>query len=258
MKTLFLISCLIFCLFTTNSQTTYAANSQYYAKVETAEVFLYSSQSETSSIFEIPVSYFVKVENFNNTFYKAYYNNISGYVKKDSVSLMSGIPQNPYAQATFRVFVSNYMYANPTQSSSVVCQIDTNDILTFFGKKNGEQLNSSTNTWYYSKVIKNGQDFCGYVFSGITDYLSVIPQNVESFERINEISQNENNAPTTELSSKTKILLIVSISIPSAMILYFLIKPTKIMQVTANKRQIKKDRKIRHHGDYFEFDESEL
>lgn len=258
MKKIFLISALIFCLFGQQTNVAHAANQSYYAKVENSGTFLYSTQSESSAMFEIPTSYFVKVEGFGDVFYKASYNGISGYVKKSTISLMNGTPQKPYAQATFKLFVSNYMYANASQNSSVVCSVNTTDILNYVGKKDGEQVNSSSNVWYYCRLNRDGQEYCGYVFSGITDYLSTIPLNTESFESISETTITDDTQSLHGLSTKTKIMLIISISIPSVMILYFLIRPSKIMQVTANKRQIKQEKRQRRHGDYFEFDESDL
>lgn len=258
MKKIFLISALIFCLFGQQTNVAHAANQSYYAKVENSGTFLYSTQSESSAMFEIPTSYFVKTESFGDVFYKVSYNNISGFIKKSNVSLMNGTPQTPYAQATFKLFVANYMYTNTSQNSSVVCSVNTTDILNYIGKKDGEQVNSSSNVWYYCKLAKDGQEYYGYVFSGITDYLSSIPLNTESFERINENTLTDDKQSLPALSSKTKIMLIISISIPSAMILYFLIRPSKIIQITANKRQIKQAKRQRRHGDYFEFDESDL
>ena len=258
MKKIFLISALIFCLFGQSTQFAHAANLTYFAKVENSGTFLYSTQNDNAAMFEIPTSYFVKVEGFGEVFYKASYNGISGYVKKANISLMNGTPQTPYAQATFKIFVSNYIYTNASQNSSVVCSVNTADILNYIGRKDGEQVNSSSNVWYYCKLNKDGHEYCGYVFSGITDYLSTISLNTETFEKINETTITDDTEDLHRLSSKTKIMLIISISIPSVMILYFLIRPSKIMQVTANKRQIKQKQRQKRHGDYFEFDESEL
>ena len=236
----------------------FAAEQEYYAKVQTAGVQFYLMQNDNTSLFEVPTTYFVKIKPTDGDYFSSCYKNINGYVKKTDVTIMKGSPVVPYANATFKVFLQNYMYLNPTQSSSIVVELSTADVMTFYGTKSGQQVSSQTNVWYYSSVEKDGQLYFGYVFSGITDYLSSIPTNTETFEVINESQLSPSVKPEiSTLSTKTKVLLIVSIALPSALILYFLIKPSHIM-TTKTKRQIKKERKKTHHGDYFEFDESEL
>lgn len=257
MKKIFSIITIFLSIFSAvNTQKCYA-ETNFYAKIETTGVYFYSAPNENSSLFEIPYSYFVKVEEVVDTFYKATYQGTSGYVKKSEVTLMNGEPQRPYANATFKVFVSNYLYSSATQSSPTVIDISSSSTLTYFGTKSGQQLSSSSQIWYYASVEKDGQVYFGYVFSGITDYLTNIGINNETFEIANSetLSPTPQNTETT-LSNKTKILLIISISLPSVLILYFLIKPGKI-QITRTKKQIKKQKKI-HHGDYFEFDENDI
>ena len=251
-----LFSFLFLSLDATNS--CFAAEKEYFAKVETSGVQFYSSKDDLSALFELPATYFVKASISNDAYLHATYKNLNGYVKKELVSLMKGTPSQPYVNATFKVFVSNYLYSNPSQASSTTIDISTSDILSYYGTKNGQQLNSQTNVWYFASVEKNGQTFFGYVFSGITDYLTNIPQNTETFELVKDSDlSDQTETPLTKLSTKTKILLIISIAVPSVLILYFLIKPSRI-SISANKNKNKKThRKIRH-GDYYEFDENEL
>ncbi|MBR1890123.1 MAG: hypothetical protein IJ817_00370 [Clostridia bacterium] len=255
MKKIFL-SLLIAASLASPAKTAFAI-TEHYAKVENNNVYFYSSPSDNSALFELPYSYFVLTGDKIGSFYKASYKDLSGYVKVGQIKLMDGTPRQPYAQATFKMFVSNFLYASPTNSSSVTASVETTDILTYYGIREGEQLNSSTNVWYYASLTKNGQTYYGYAFSGITDYLTSIPTNTENF---NEITDASNEQPQTirSLSTKTKIMLIVAISVPSAFILYFLIRPTKLLQVGVSKAQIKKKRKKVQHGDYFEYNENDL
>lgn len=251
-KFFYALSALLFLTFSQN-QTTLAENKILYAKVEKTQVFFLSSPNENAPLFELPYSYFVKVTDSLNEFYECEYLGKTGYVKKSNVSLMTGTPQKPFAQASFKVFVSNYLFASPYETSPVVTEISANETLIYYGKRTGQPLNSSTNVWYYSSITKNGQTHFGYVFEGLTDYLSPIETNTEKFPLY-----NEDNAPPTEfvgLSKATKIMLIISISLPSALILYFLIKPGRIIQ---SPKRRKKQKNRAHHGDYFEFDESQL
>lgn len=243
-----------------NSASTNAENKQeYYAKVQSTGVNLCTTPSESSAIFEIPYSYFVKVEYIVDDYYKVIYKDVEGYVKRDKVKLMNGTPQTPYANATFKLFVPYSIYQSPTQSSTKTLeQLDTTTTIEYYGTINGQQVMSDNNVWYYSSATVNGQKFYGYIFSGVTDYLSTISVNTESFEIVSDSILNSPTTEFNELSIGTKIMLIVSISVPSVLILYFLIKPSKIMQITKSRKQVKKESKKIRHGDYFEFDESEL
>lgn len=257
----FLVICCIFGVtIISGVKTAYAENkTTYFAKVQSTGVQLCESPSESTSIFEIPYSYFVEVESIVDDYFKVTYKDISGYVKKDKVKLMNGIPQTPFAQANFKLFVPFSLYASPTKTSKKTLELDDSvEQITYYGTKSGQQVTSNNNTWYYSSVQMNGQTYHGYIFSGVTDYLSKINVNNETFDVLDEGILDASSTEFTSLSIGTKIMLIVSISIPSILILYFLIKPSKIMQVTKNRKQVKKDNKKVHHGDYFEFDESEL
>lgn len=250
-KFLYALSALIFFVFSPH-QITFAENKTLYAKVEKTQVFFLSTPNENSPLFELPYSYFVKVKNSVDDFFECEYLGKSGYVKKSDVTLMSGTPQQPFAQASFKIFVSNYLFSNPYETSPVVTELSANETLVYYGRRSGQPLSSNTNVWYYSSITKNGQNFFGYVFEGLTDYLSPIETNTEKFPLY-----SEEISPPTEfagLSKATKIMLIISISLPSALILYFLIKPGRITQT--QKRRKRKTRS--HHGDYFEFDESQL
>ncbi len=250
----------LLCFFTTltNYSPAFAEQRAYYAKVQNTGVYLCSTPSENASLFEIPYSYFVKVEHSVDDYFKVTYNGVEGYVKKDKVTLMDGTPEVPYAKATFKIFVPYYLYQSPSQNSSVV-PVNTNTTFTYFGSKAGEQVSSTSNLWYYASTIVDGTTHYGYVYSGVTDYLSAIAPNQETFKVISESDMNSTpNSELKHLSTGTKVMLIVAISIPCVLILYFLIKPTKIIQITKGRKQIKKERKRIRHGDYFEFDESDL
>ena len=176
----------------------HAQTEEFYAKIEDTNVEFYSSPSENSALFEIPYSYFVKTNSSVGSFLKSTYKDIDGYVKIGSVKQMVGTPQTPYATATFKVFVSSYLYASPTKNSSVITPVETTDIFSYYGKRNGEQLSSNSNTWYYCSITKNSQTYHGYIFSGITDYLSTIPTNTEVFE---EVKNEEQTTPSQEIVS---------------------------------------------------------
>ncbi len=238
------------------------AQTSYYAKVEGSGVYLYSFPNEANVLFEIPLSYFVLVESSSGNFFQVSYNGVSGYVKKKDVSLMNGTPKNAYYKQNFSVVFAN-LYEEASSSSAVLTdKLNRNVSLEYYGIKSGEYLTEDNCTWYYVKANVEGKTLSGYVFSQFI-YNNPLKNFEPNTERFNIVTEEMLIASTTNqfqaLSTGTKILLVFAIAIPSVLILYFLIKPSKIMQLSkAKQKSIKhKQKKIRH-GDYFEFDENEL
>ncbi len=251
---LFLLS---FC-FSANNFALAEEETIYYAKVQSTGVQLCSTPSETSALFEIPNTYFVQVEYVVDDYYKVSYNNVEGYVKKDKVTLMNGTPQRPFANSTFKLFMPYGLYESPYDYSTKVTDVDESLVLTYYGTKTGQLVSSQNNVWVYASVEKDGETFYGYVFSRIIDIIPTITNNEESFEVVDEGILNNTTTEFSNLSTGTKVLLIVSISVPSLLILYFLIKPTRVLQNQKKQKRPQKEVKKIRHGDYFEFDESQL
>jgi hypothetical protein len=235
-----------------------AQQTTYFAKVQSSGVYLCSTPSENSPLFEVPSSYFVKVEGAVDDYFKVTYLGVSGYVKKSSVSLMSGTPQNPYASATFKIFVAYSLFETPSQNSAASA-VDTSQVFTYYGTRIGQAVSTGNNIWYYASTTYGGQTTYGYIFSGVTDGLSQIPTNTETFSVVSDLEYEISaNSELQTLSTGTKILLIISISVPSALILYFLVKPSKITNLSKTRKKVHAERKKVRHGDYFEFEESDL
>ena len=256
-----ILSIFLFFLSFSNSENVFAEEKiSYYAKINSTSTFLCSSPSENSAMFELPYSYFVKVDYVIDDYFKVKYDNIEGYVKKDKVDLMNGIPEKPFASATFKLFVPYAIYSTPNSSSTKIADIDTSKTLKFYGNLSGQQLSSTSNTWYYCSFSEAEQEFFGYVFSGVTDCLTKITLNNETFETISEdvFLTTPQATEFSTLTTGTKIMLVISISLPSLLILYFLVKPSRILKLNKSKKSPQKQTKKVRHGDYFEFDESEL
>jgi len=260
MKKVFLIFLILNCLFAYTPTGVFANNeTSYYAKIQSTGASFCSSPSENSALFEIPYSYFVKVESIVDDYYKVTYKDLSGFVKKDKAKLMSGTPTSPYAEATFQIYSSFSLYESPSKNSVAKITLAEQTSLAYYGIKTGQQLSSKSNEWIFSSTSQNGQIFYGYVYTGIVDIMPNINQNTETFETISEdIFNNSSSSELSSMSTGTKIMLIISISIPSILILYFLIKPNRILQSTKTRKAVKKENKKIRHGDYFEFDESQL
>ena len=261
-KIMFLIFqiCLLSAIFLPTNFASAEDSKTYYAKVQSSGIKFCSTPAESSALFEIPTSYFVKVEYVVDDFFKVSYKDVEGYVKKDKVSLMDGTPTNPYVSSQFSLFTPFALYETPYSSSQVQANLTKNMSLDYYGIKGGEEYSDRNTTWYYCSAEIDGEKVFGYVFSQtqFNNPQESITVNQEVFEIVPEsvLLPTENNF--SGLSTGTKIMLIVAISVPSVLILYFLIKPSKIMQITKTKKNPKQERHKIHHGDYFEFDESQL
>lgn len=241
------------------SQFSYAENS-YYAKITEDNVCFYSSPSKNnlSCLFYIPKTYFVKLlDNENNDFYYAKYKDIYGYVLKNEVVVMSGTPTNPFANATFRVFSPEGLglytspYLNENNKITQVPYLTQN--ITFYGIMSGEQvIPDKSAEWYYCNYISNDNNY-GFVYSVFCDKLTSISPNLETFDVVENPNFNQ-VTKSEELSGTSMAFIIIGVSLPCLVVVYLLLKPTLLKQKSLN--QIKPKR--RRHGDYYEFDESDL
>lgn len=245
----------IFCfMFQLSTPVTFAKEDKiYFAKVQSTGVMFLSQKSDDSALFELPFSYFVKVESVDGDYFSAEYQNKKGFVKKDAVRLMDGVPKQPYASVDVKLYLPFSLYESPSKNSESLSTILEGESLSFYGFLSGQPLNSTTDEWLY--VSTSDGDF-GYVYSTLLEKRPKPAENFETFQTVEDDVLNGDNPEFATLSLGTKIILIVSISVPSVLILYFLIKPSKFMQPT--KQKAKKERKKVQHGDYFEFDESQL
>lgn len=258
-KFVFVLTTLMALCFAMPTQNCHAKENSYFAKVQSTGVYLLNTPNQEDTLFEIPYSYFVKVQSVEGNFFKVSYKDVEGFVAKSQVSLMECDPLSPYAAATFKLFVPYNLYSLPSKTSSKVLQLQEDATLTYYGTQTGQHVTSNNNIWYYCSILQNGKTEYGYVFSEVTDLLTKFPTNNETYTIVNESVLSPQDVPTFGgLSTGTKVLLIVAIAVPSVLILYFLIKPSKIVQITKSRRKNKKSPKKVQHGDYFEFDESQL
>lgn len=228
----------------TNKLYVNATNNQtYYAQVMFDETYLYRTDNlneDCSNIFfEIPKSYFVElIDVANNNFYKANYLTFSGYVKKDRVQAIAGIPSMPYlTNISFRIFSeqSRDMRTQPNTLNGTSNQVTYIPLLTrnitYFGKIYGESLiEGRTNVWYFCKYSAD-KDYYGYVYSDFCDELSTIPINTEPVSFINNPTfQPQEETPYTIPESSNKVGIIVGIlSIPATIFLIMIVKGKSIL-----------------------------
>lgn len=252
----------------TNGEAVASAQKTCYARIEVSSsgADFFGENDKSTSLFQIPNHYYVLASGVDGDFFKVTYKNeMSGFVRKSDVTLVEGMPELPFPSVPLsaRNNCKLYDYAN---DSSNGLTLDNTRPLIYFGEKQGaglqtDKYGSPISTWYYVRT----EDFhYGYIY--IND-VSNIPNTDRAKDDPDLLLPQANQdffvepAATnfTGLSLGTQIMLIVAIAVPSLLILYFLIKPSKIMQAAKSKtKNPKKSKKHVSHGDYFEFDESEL
>ncbi len=281
MKNVMLFFYIIFvalCCSNATFQHTAKADNVYYGRAVENGVYLYSSavvlEDMSNRIFEIPRTYFVQLlGNENDLFYRASYNDISGYVLKSSVSCIDQTPLNAYVEnVSFRVFTPNgaNLRSSPNQTKgatnliTAIPFLETN--LLYYGICEGEEaISYKGNIWYYCKYISQNSVVYGYVYSPLCDLLTPFSENQEKYEYITpnftQSPQNPNDPNKfLTITKPWQILVIVLISLPCLGIIYFLFKPTKIAGQKTNvkhaKRNKAKKKKISRlkHSDYYELD----
>ena len=258
-----ILGILILILYSSTLNFTYAeSENSYYGKIKIEESYFFYSDNLDSKVFKLPYSYFVKVKDIDGDFYQVTYKDLDGYALKKDIALMRGQPSSPYINATFTNYVEYALYEKPNTNSKIIHNFENEQTFNYYGILNGEEVSSKTNEWYYASATIEGTTYRGYIYSSITDNLPTISLNSETFEEISEdvfLQETIGQADFSSLTTGTKVLLIIAITIPSIFILFFLIKPSKL---TIKKQKVQKvgDNRIRkvQHGDYFEFDEKDL
>lgn len=246
MKILSILSVILSSLVVPTSQ-----NIQYvewYAQVLTENVCFYKTAQNSNDVyFILEPTYFVKLlSDENETFYKAEYLNITGYVKKSEVQVVKNKPATPYlTDINFRVFLecSQIMRSAPSSSNNQSLQIAFIPIYTnnvqYIGKIKGEEaILERTNIWYYCKYTTD-KEYFGYVYSEGCDKLTSIKKNTETCEYIDAPDFTLKIEPDqlTIISSSSfefKILLII-VSVPVAIFLLMLIRSNIILKIKKEK-----------------------
>lgn len=266
-KNLFLLSIFIifYCflvVFSSFAANFSHADNFYFAKIQKEGVYFYSNPIDSSeyALFEVPNTYFVKLlGDENSLFYYAQYSDQFGYVKKSDVVAMDGSPQNPYATSSFRIFALEGMglYSSPSLSTEdEIAQIPyLTDDLVYYGKISGQQaIPDKSNEWYYCKYTSSDTLY-GYVYSVFCDKLTDFADNYETFNIITSPTFSSSITPEG-LSTVAMTFIVIGVSIPCIIVIYLLVKPTLFKEKAINNHT--KIPKKRRHGDYYEFDESDL
>lgn len=231
------------------------ANQFFYAKITGDNTYFFSKTQDDGKLFLLPKSYFVILNGIaDENFYSATYKDLNGYVLKSEVLPMKGKPTSPFLNASLKVFSTNGtdIYRLPSTSLSLATIPYSYSNLTYYGLIHGESLSKNSDNWVYC-CYQNDSVFYGYVYSLFCDNLPNEQTNSEVFPVIENPFSTKTTA-SESLSKTSMVFIILGVSLPCVVVLYLLVKPTFMKEKVLNPTRKKQKR----HGDYFEFDESDL
>ncbi len=224
----------IFCLIVSIMLNLAGTPHSYYAKAINSNVYFCSNPNDQSIVFEIPNSYYVKLLDYKDNYYKVEYLGLVGFVKADAVVATKNTPTQPYLNmATFRVFATDgaTLRLEPKKNSTIHCTLPTTKEIQYVGQIKGEELISGRgNIWYYACYTKNNTKYTGYVYAGLCDMLSNITPNTEQYQSIPNPFVNVSSQYIKNLKQSTsfKTILIIIVCLPAVALVYLLFKPSMI------------------------------
>ena len=243
--TVSLIFLILSSAYVNHSTTALSAEKIYYARITTANVYLYRTASISTDysnlFFLLPQSYFVKLTGENNNFFSVEYLDIVGFVLKSQVQCVNETPQRPYlSDITFSIAGNSncrirYEPSTRLNSNSQIGLIPLNDNTPiYYGSIEGDEVITSRGTlWYYAKYTSSQNAIHGYVYAALTGNLTTIIQNTESVTYLDNVSLADDNTQGLQinlaqiLSSTEQIIIIALMGIPAIILLYLLFKPSK-------------------------------
>ena len=248
MKKLILVLLMIAISFT--PKLTSNADAEVFARIENEGVFFYYEKPDgITPLFELPVSYFVKIQPGKNGYYSAQYQDLEGFVKTGEVTPVTNKPQSPYFYSKIQVldFEELDIYPTPAHKQSIG-KISIGDQTTnYYGAIfSNDGIDGLDKKWYY---VENSSQK-GYVYFHFCKLLTPFEENTEISTAVK--GDIFTSSQSGGLSDVAKTFIILGISLPCALILYLLIKPTLSSSPSKEKVHRRKGK------DYFEFDENDL
>ena len=218
-------------------------NCNGYAVIKNNNSYFYRYMLDNPSVnnkyFLLEKSYYIKIiEIADETYYKASYQNLIGYVKKSDVELVEETPHTPFLDnITFDIISANSveLRLEPSTKNGIGTVVTTlpksTKNINYIGKITGEEsIKGLGNIWYFcSYQLNNNNEVFGYVYAPLTTNLSPIVENTENLT----IATVSNFVPLESLlylNLNTKTLIIIVITIPILFLIYLFTKPTKILK----------------------------
>ncbi len=209
------------------------ASQEKYMRVLENGVYIYADNNFTTKLFELPYSYYVKVESVNGDTVRVSYGSdsenypvIMGYCKFSELTETDNLPLNPYSTVKVSCLYSDVLF-NDASLVKAYFNVPENTFMVYYG----------------SYKTKSGGSIC-YVYCnnklGYFDINSLNPFSVPNHpDEIPIITpppseeqetEEENEKPSSLPAESLQIIIILGLSIISISIVYYLFKPQKQKQ----------------------------
>jgi len=174
------------------------ATTATYAKIlPNAHLYTRQTNGVFTQVTTLPHDYFVLViDQTDPTFLSAAYHDLLGFVRRDSVQLVTFEPVTKSALGS--LIGSNgglgfHLRELPDHTLPNPVWLPADTLLDFYGTINGTVLHPLLGTtWYFVRFVDNGTALFGYVYGGHVQITSPIPPNI-----IEEVGGGNNSTVTT-------------------------------------------------------------
>lgn len=205
--------------------TAYAVDFPYI--VIDGEVWLLNVTSG-NRIFQLPDTYYAKIDNLDDNYYYVTFNGISGKVEKTLVSTIgyhttaTGTIQDLQVGEKYRVF-TGIKLKSTMDSGGTDIEVPTSGSLIFLGKY------QSTDLWYYVQY----NEVYGYIRAEFTNQPNITipkfvpeeePVTVDGDDNTDDNTETESGLMSTDL---TKILIISGLSLVLVILIIIIFRPNK-------------------------------
>ena len=220
---------LIFSIFYITPKSNVLAKNVEYMRVLKDGAIIYLDADLLEPIFEIPKTYYVKVESrLGDTVKVSYGDNgkdcpvIIGYMPLSSLTEIDYEPTSPFFIIKVSTDTTDILF-NDAELKNPYFNIPKNEIMYYYGEiKHGDVILCYV---YYSKKL-------GYVDKTCLNPFSITPNPDEVYiETPTDTKQPQTDSKepskTLELGENLQLLIIIGISVVSISVVYFLFKPQK-------------------------------
>ncbi len=205
------------------------AESENYARILTTDAVVYQDANLQDPIFTLPYSYYVKIENYASTSIKisfglsdGVYPQIIGYVNADKITPVDYVPIRPYPQVKISTDVSDVLF-NDFEQKKPYFNVPKDEVMYYYGEIKNQDITLCF--VYYLKKL-------GYVDKSSINPFSV-PLHPDEIKIETQGGANDGEnletkpTPSNAIGENLQVIIIVSISIVSISVVYFLFKPSK-------------------------------
>lgn len=234
-------------------RTAAGASALDYGIIKSGALLMGKNDGCYFPITTLPENYFAALlgEENENGYIPVSYLDVTGYLKKDAVDAVNYEPKYKYAENN-SLTVENDGHPVNVRSSpdhtldNVIAEAQAGSKLYYYGTCSGTaQVEALGETWYYVKIVSDGETKRGYVYS-LYAKAEPIPENVIEKVEPPAVNPDEDLNPGGNAATETpgekdpdgftltnthEIIIVVSLCLPVILIMYLLFKqPSKKMR----------------------------